>query len=274
MSFAASLRSAAQLRIRAKVHAGFFLVLALLIAVSAIGLIGVRQLSQAFEGYAKQAAETVDIFDIQNDMTVLQRNAMQFMVVGGADREKLTREEIEHLLQQMTESSESASDPTSRTKLAQLRDDLKSYSASFEKAVVARTAREKLVTENINPLGEKAQKEIEDFIKQSMAANAQQEVAYATVIQGDLLTARLNVVNFLSKPDNDLADRIGDLFEKFSDGVEDAIRHVNDPKRVDLLNGAARDVEAYRDAFSEAVVRAMDLDALVNRTMAGAAGNI
>ncbi|MFN4283622.1 MAG: methyl-accepting chemotaxis protein [Alphaproteobacteria bacterium] len=274
MSIAATLRAAVQLKIRAKILAGFFLVLALLIAVAAVGLIGVRQLSATFDHYAAQAAETVDLFDIQNDMTVLQRNAAQFIIAGDPTTGKTAREEIAHLTAQMTATSQSAPNPSRRDAVAKLRDELAAFGANFEKAIDMRTEREALLLERIGPLGEKAQKGMEDFIQQAMAVNAQEEVAYAAVTQGNLLNIRLNVISFLAKPNSELADRIDALFERFAEDADAAMRRIENPRRLGLLNAVLRDMEGYRAAFSDAVVKTMDLESMLNSTMANGAARI
>ncbi len=274
MSLSASLRAAVQLKIRAKVLAGFFLVLALLIAVAAVGLLGVRQLSGTFEAYAGQAAETVDLYDIQNDMTVLQRNAAQFIVSGEAAVGKAARSQLAHLIEQMGETGAASADAARGQRVLKLRDDVKSYSANFDKAIDMRTEREALLTEKIGPLGEKAQKGMDDFIKQAMAAGAQEEVAYAAVTQGMLMSIRLSVLTFLNKPDSELADRISTQFEKFAEDADAAMRRIENPRRLGLLNAVLRDMEGYRNAFSDAVVKTMDLESMLNSTMAGGAAKI
>ena len=274
MSLSASLRAAVQLKIRAKVLAGFFLVLALLIAVAAVGLLGVRQLNGTFETYAGQAAETVDLYDIQNDMTVLQHNAAQFIVGGDAAIGKTARGQLAHLIQQMSETGTASADAARGQRVLKLRDDVKGYSANFDKAIDMRTEREALLTEKIGPLGEKAQKGMDDFIKQAMAAGAQEEVAYAAVTQGMLMSIRLSVLTFLNKPDSELADRINTQFEKFAEDADAAMRRIENPRRLGLLNAVLRDMEGYRNAFSDAVVKTMDLESMLNGTMAGGAAKI
>jgi methyl-accepting chemotaxis protein len=274
MSFAASLRAATQLKILAKVLAGFFLVLALLIAVAAVGLIGVRQLSGLFESYATQAADTVDLYDIQNDMTVLQRNATRYLITGDAATGKAAGGEIAELVKQMTETTENTGDPERKAQIAQLRDGVKGYGDNFAKATAMRSEREALLADKISPLGEKTQKGMDEFIKQAMAAGAEEEVAYAAVMQGNLMTIRLNVLTFLGKPDSELADRINALFERFSEGSDDALRRIENPRRLGALNAIVRDMETFRYAFSEAVVKTMELDTMLNSTMANVSTKI
>jgi methyl-accepting chemotaxis protein len=262
------------LKIRTKVLTGFFLVLALLIAVGATGFLGLRTTSDSFDQYGRISATAVDVVGLQRDVANLRRNVIAYVDAGDAQVAGRVRDAGVLLKKQIPEIAGTILDAGRKAKLMTVEAPVASYVANFEQVAKLRTERETLLTGKLNPAGEKAQTALANFTKSAMAEQDFEEIAFIGPMEAALFAARINALLFLDSPTAEQAERTKTLFKTFDGAAAEADKRVHSGPRKTLLAEAVTVKNDYHNAFSEIVLRIMDMERLVNGTMAEQATEI
>ncbi|HEY4135976.1 MAG TPA: HAMP domain-containing protein, partial [Alphaproteobacteria bacterium] len=266
--------SLANLKIRTKVMMGFGLVLILLLAVGATGLFGLRTTSDSFTEYARIAGTSVDAVGIQRDIANIRRNVANY--VDNGDPQMITRVRDAGVLlkKQIPELAAAMLDPARKAKILAIEQPVTTYLANFEQVVKMRGERESFLKDKLNPSGEKAKKAIEEFTKSAMRDKDYEEVASINDVQNLLSAAQISALQFFDNPSSEQADKTNALFEAFDKAAAETTKHVDPGLRQQMLAEAISTKNEYHEAFSQIVIRIMDIERMVDSTMGEQATDI
>ncbi len=190
---------------------------------------------------------------VQANMLMVRMNVKDYIMTG-SDR---TLDQFKSYFDKTEGFVSDAQKDIHAPKRAAVIDDidtaLEVYNRSFEKVVMLKKERNRLVNDILNIRGE----EIENRLN-TMLASAREDgdmtAAYgASVAMRNLLLARLYVVKFLNTNSPSDVDKVNREFVKVDSALTALDRDLSHPGRRDLLEQITSEIRVYRQAFKETV---------------------
>jgi len=264
----------ADFKIRSKVLAGFFVVLALLIAVGATGYLGLDKTSATFDRYAVIADTAMNVTEVENDITQLRRFVVLFNDSGDAAHAKEARALIAEVQGDIPRVTALFADAGRKAKFASIAKPLGDYAAQFERAVTHRTEREAVLQGRLYPAGGKAQTASDRFGKLMLDAGDIDGALQARLIEGALTTVRVSALLFLAAPTKQQADKTEALLKDIQQAVADTTAKLRSAEQKAALADLGKIMTEYHDSFTKVAAEVAAVDALVNGTMSALAGEI
>jgi methyl-accepting chemotaxis protein len=264
----------ADLKIRTKVLAGFFIVLALLIAVGATGFLGLDKTSASFERYATIADTAMNVTEVENDIAQLRRFVVLFTDSGDAAHAKEARALVAEVQGDIPRVTALFADAGRKAKFASIAKPLNDYAAQFERAVTHRTERETVLQGRLYPAGAKAQTASDRFGKLMVDAGDIDGALQGRVIETALTTVRIGALLFLAAPTKEQAGKTEALLKDIHQAIAATAAKLRSAEQKAALADLATIMTEYHDAFTKVAAEVAAVDALVNGTMSALAGEI
>jgi methyl-accepting chemotaxis protein len=266
--------SMSRLRVGPRIYLGFAVVL---IALAFIAFTGANGLKESFAGFNKFAgisSQMMRMASIDRNFVGVRRNVANFVFTGDQKAEARVKELQGGIDGTFKEFISKIIIPAVKANAEKLHGDFGAYMKNFDLLVELRHKRDKLVNEEMNPLGEKASKDLEAVIKSAMADKDYEAAAQAGLVQEDLLKMRIYALRFLNNPDVKMAAEVEKEFKVFVDGAKSLTARLQNPERKRLAGEAAELAQKYEAAFKAASVTILERNKLAFETMAAQAEGI
>ena len=263
----------ANMRVFPKVLTGFGLVLALLTAVAAISFFSLEKIETGVKTYSRIESTVSGMLMIQRDLTETRRNVIVFAETGQSAAADTARKMGAAVKKHIAETAALIADPARKAALLAVDQPVSAYLGHFETVAKQRAERDALLRDQLNPSGEKAQAAVEAVSKYAITNRDFDLIEKTNAIEAYVASARVAVLRFLSNPTTEQGERANTEFEKFDRAIADLARGASGQLQR-LSADLVTQKDAYRAAFGQIVVREIELDRLVNTTMAGLASEV
>lgn len=264
----------ANLKIRTKILSGFFIVLALLIAVGATGLLGLRKTSDTFEQYSTIADTAMNVMEVENNVAQLRRVVVLFANTGDAAHVKSARALLDEIKSDIPRVTAMFTDAGRKAKFAGIGQLMNEYSSQFETVVLRRGERDSILTQTLNPSGEKAQAAMDRYFSAVMRERDLETIDRARILEELLANVRINALRFLAFPSKEQSEKTDAQFADFARLAAETQGLTKATDLKSLLSDITKVMSEYRDAFAGIAGKIHEIDGLVNGTMASAATTI
>lgn len=268
---ASGLHLITDMKIRTKILLGFFIVLGLLIAVGATGFLGLRKTSDTFDQYSTIADVAMNVMEVENNVAELRRFVVLFADTGDADRLKSARALIDEIKSDIPRVTAMFIDSGRKAKFASIGQPMNDYASQFEKVAVLRGERDSILTQTLNPSGEKAQAAMDRYFAAIMRERDLETIDRTRILDELLANVRINALRFLASPSKEQGEKTDAQFAEFARLANETQGQTRASDLKSLLSGITIVMSEYRDAFSGIAGKIQEIDGLVNGTMASAA---
>jgi methyl-accepting chemotaxis protein len=241
------------LRVSKKIYGGFAAVLLLLVFLAAMSFYTVRSIGHEFEEYGEMASDAMLIADLEGEMFKLQLKIRDFLIDNTDESRDHVRETFAELGKLIAEAKTAIQNPERAKLVAQIDEAEEHYRKGFEQVVELVAKRNKLVNDNLNPLGAELRKTLTEINQSAYADGDYQTANYAGVAQEQLLLARLYVVKFLDTNQEDEMERARAEFADLEKELKILDDSLENPERRRLLAKLEEDLPKYRETAEELV---------------------
>ncbi len=258
-------------KVGTRIYTGFLLVLALLALVVGIGVHALNTTNSDVDHYVSITDNSLRVTEIESLVGEMRRNVVNFSFSGDrtvADRVKETQKTLE---QELRLARDATLDPGRRANLERMIQLFDSYRANFGKLMEMREKRDRLVADQMSPIGTKASENLTQIIQTAMADGDMEAAALAGVAQEKLMTARLSAQRFLSEPSQKLVEEVGKRNDAFNSVIRPLAERLQNPLRKRLANEADQLSDRYVEMFSQVSTLVMESQELAFTVMVGEA---
>ncbi|PWC97798.1 methyl-accepting chemotaxis protein, partial [Azospirillum sp. TSO5] len=258
---------AGRFKVGTRIQVGFLLILALLALVAALGVRSLSTVEDGFTKYASVSDNSLRVSDVDGSVSDMRRNVVNYSFSGNNALIAPIQTQQKKLGDMLRAIREATQDPARRANVDGMIQQFDSYTANFGRLVKARELRDRLVSEELVPMGMKAREGLNRAIATSIAAGDFQTAAHAGQIQETLVLARLSVQRFLTDSAATAADEARTRLDAFHKAASALSAGLTDP-------ALKRDVEEtiqlaghYLDSFNRVVAAVGEVQSLAFTTM-------
>jgi methyl-accepting chemotaxis protein len=263
-----------RLRVGPRIYLGFAVVL---IALAAVGYFGVTGLKQSFAGFIRFegiSANMMRMMTVEADFNEMRRNVIFYVYTGNenaAAKVKDSQTKIDAMLKDFVPR---IIIPAVKAQAEKVHSDFTAYMINFNHLVELRHKRDKLVNDEMNPLGQKIRISLSEIIKTAMADKDYEAAALAGVAQERLMLMRLTALRFLSTADPKQVEVGKQQFAAFEESIKDLETRLQNPGRKKLAAEADELCDKYFAAFQTATVAVLERNKLATETMVAQADSL
>jgi HAMP domain-containing protein len=269
-----------QMKIGVRVSLSFFVILTIFIATSIFNLNSFTQHESSFSYYSKVNSDTIKIFEIDRQVSELQRIILIYSNTGNTGiirRAKKTHQTLINSLNEIQTSighqeNLSISNQKSLTLLNSMKKELEDYGENINTLVESREQRDRLIDESMQSLANDSLTIITDLKKAAKKDSNADIIKSIYSISDRLLTAQVNAVSFFANRQYKLKSKAN---ESLKQAKENTIKLQNNKETSDelktLTTKLINNISAYEQIFHQTLQATRDYLSLINVVMAGEA---
>ncbi|WP_434616728.1 methyl-accepting chemotaxis protein [Azospirillum sp. B2RO_4] len=258
---------AGRFKVGTRIQVGFLLILALLALVAALGVRSLSTVEGGFTRYASISDNSLRISDVDGSVSDMRRNVVNYSFSGNNALIAPTQAQQKKLGEMLRAIRDATQDPGRRANLDRMIQQFDGYAANFGKLVKAREQRDRLVSEELVPLGMKAREGLSRVIAAGIASGDFQSAAHAGQTQETLILARLSVQRFLTDSTTKAADEARARLDAFLKSAAALSAGLTDPAQKRDVEETIQFSGRYLDSFNRVVAAAAEVQTLAFGTM-------
>ncbi len=267
--------SVSSLSVKARIWGGYGLVLAFLVAVTALGYVALQEIGGNVKEFDRVSDNTMRVLVIDRNVVGLRRNVLLFTGGNGDERAVTRIRELEdELRKDLATALESTRNAQRKAMLQEISTLFEQFSSNFRKVVEMRAGLKAAVEGQMNPLGASMRATLTEIMTTAFAAEKFDNAARAGMAQEALMLARLNAVRFLSTPDEKLAATVHQKASEFTSRVGELLPYLVIPANIERTQKAIADGKKYVAAFETAAKLTLEIDRVANKENAALATRI
>ncbi|AWK86221.1 methyl-accepting chemotaxis protein [Azospirillum thermophilum] len=259
---------AGRFKVGTRIYFGFLLILALLGLVVVVGVRALSSADAALTRYVGISDNSLRISDIDSTLAHMRRAVQNYSFTGSGEQIAIVKESQRTLGQELRAARDATSDPARRANIERMIQYFESYNANFGKLIETREKRDRLVTEQLTPIGTKATANLEQIAASAMAEGDTEAAAMAGVAQEKLLSARLAALRFLNEPSAKLVGEVKARNEAFNALIRPLADRLQHPARKRLAQEADTLSDQYVATFEQVAAAVMETQRLAFEVMA------
>ena len=263
-----------RIRIGKRIFGGFLVILALMAVVAVIGTTGLGQAEAGLNGLLRIVENTVRIMEIDRNVVGLRRNVSLYT----ANRDDAALKRVEDLKkalgQDIADAEKAAQSPDRKKMIDEVRGYYGEYVGQFDKVVQLRATRDKVLNDEMNPLGAAMRTNLTKVRESAQADGDFRAAALAGAVQENLILARLNAVRFVGAPDAKLVETANAQIAQLPALVADLEAALQNPERKRLVHEVGQSLPKYAAAFKAMSTATLDMYGLINGSMRHAAEEV
>ncbi len=247
----AQIRLFARLSIRARILAGFGMVLLLLVGVAGGGVYGALTGRGSFAAYQTYAEELGRMQAIKQAFLELRRAVPAFMDANERPALLVLRRQESFLREAVAEAIKAESSAQDRTDLEALSSDLNRIFDALGKLIQSKAQRDEIVNSSLEVYGPKSRMEVERLLQASIRLGDFLPAAETGIILSKLAEVQLAAMRFLATGDASSASEARAKALEFTAQVDGLGTQFSDA-RVEMARDAMRAAESYEKGVAEA----------------------
>ncbi|WP_085444479.1 methyl-accepting chemotaxis protein [Magnetofaba australis] len=237
------------LSIRLKLIVSFGIVLLLLIVVSVVGTLELENAAHGLHDYRALAKQTNLSGRLQANMLMVQLDVTDFLVTGDPKEVEHYGHHFESVKKFLAQSHKVIKGAEREKLIDEVSAVVGEYSASFEKVVKARAARNQLLNDILVPRGGAMEHALNEIMETAAADDDMEAALNSGKALRRLLLARLYVVKFLESNEESAFERVKKEMAALAESLTVLDASVQNPHRRELLAQTIADKQAYEEAF-------------------------
>ena len=258
---------AGRFKVGTRIQVGFLLILALLALVAALGVRSLSTVEGGFTRYATISDNSLRISDVDGSVSDMRRNVVNYSFSGNNALIAPTQAQQKKLGEMLRAIREATQDPARRANLDRMIQQFDGYTANYARLVKVREQRDRLVSEELVPLGMKAREGLSRAIATGIAAGDFQTAAHAGQTQETLILARLSVQRFLTEPAEKAAEEARARLDAFLKSAAALSAGLADPVQKRDIEETIQLAGRYLDSFNRVVAAVAEVQTLAFGTM-------
>jgi methyl-accepting chemotaxis protein len=254
-------------KIGTKIAAGFALVLAIKMGISAMAYVTFGSVDDSFQAFSQRVTVVGLARDIDREFLAYRRFVREYAVTG-EEADIIVAEKGRTVLSGIVSHAlEQIKDPERLGRTKALSDKFALYSADFSKLVGFRRELDRVSKEVLDPTGLKLRTDLEELQGLNVESGTVNFYALVGEAVKQVMIARLNVNKVLGRHDETSAQNASKAFADLK-SVMDEIGGVAKAGRAGKLTGEIKALAgAYQQGFETASVNAHEIEVLVNGEM-------
>ncbi len=263
-----------KIKIKAKIMLGFAMLLAILAAVSGTGYFDLVKVGHEVALYTESVEEAAVAGRIETEFLRLAAHAREFANSGHEEDVEFVHEVAKELRLEIEHGLKVVREPEHLEKMEQIAKDFEIYMTDFEKAVVLRHEHDKLVSETLDPDGEKFIADLDEMLKEVVQEGNADAAIYIGVAREHGLLARLYANILIDRGDESYGAKTLEQFHEITlalTALEGTIKTDEERRLFAELNEL---LEEYEAGFEKVHEDDIELEHLINGEMKEAAAEI
>ena len=269
-----------QMKISMRIGLSFAVILIIFIVTSIFNLNIFSQHESSFSYYAKVNSDTIKIFEIDRQVSELQRIILIYSNTGSNGiirRAKNTHQTLINSLDEIKNSigeqeNLSIGNNTSLTLLNSMKKELEDYGENINILAESREQRDLLIDESMQSLANDSLKIITELKNTAQKEDKKDLIKNIYSISDRLLTAQVNAVSFFANRQYKLKNKAN---KSLKQAKENTIKLHNHKESSDELKKLTKklidNISAYEQVFHQTLQATRDYLSLINVVMAGEA---
>ncbi|MDY0874339.1 methyl-accepting chemotaxis protein [Dongia rigui] len=259
-------RFLASFSIASRIGAGFGILLLLLGGISAYSVIAADGTEDSVNRYAEISNATLGAQQIARDVALLRNAVMTYARDGSTAAADDTHAILTRLTDGLTQQAMTATDAR-KEPLARMQEVVSAYGADFEKSIALRSIRDKLIAEQLTPVGTAAAKAMTDLVGSAMGESNFEGAALAGIAQDALMSARLAATRYLAELDPKLIATAKQYVTKFTTSIAKMQKKLTTPQQRMAAQDITMTMFKYGQALQSLVKTAGDTHQLIDVDM-------
>lgn len=236
------------LKIAVRIGLGFGLLVTLLVVLFIVMRSGVVYSIANFDEYAEMADDTKLMLGVNAD-AIEARLAMRVYLAEGSEQNLQRIQEAKDAIQKhLLGVKDQIQNPERLALIEKAIDHKKTALENLDEVVRQQQARDRLVYEQIDPLGEKIRQASAEFARKSLETNDSDRAKSGFQIEEYVMMARLRMYRYLDR--NDAKD--AELSQEYADKALAAVGEIEEIARADGSAQFIRDLQTYLPQYKEA----------------------
>nr|WP_298684812.1 HAMP domain-containing methyl-accepting chemotaxis protein [uncultured Dongia sp.] len=263
-----------RMRIGNRIALGFGALLLLLAGTSTYSVIAAGGTEDNVAAYAGISAATIEVQQIARDVALLRSEILTFARDPKPETADATRAILARLDAALQARIEQASSDGQKALFEEMRSLITAYGADFETSVALRAARDKIVAEQLAPVGAAASKTMSDLVTGALAESNFEGAALAGVASDALMAARLTATRYLAEMDPKLIATAKQYVTKFTTSIAKMQRKLTTPQQRMAAQDVTMILFKYGQALQSLAKSADEAHQLIDVAMPEKAGKI
>ena len=262
MSLLSSLNS--RFNIGTRINAGFAIVLALLLAVAAMGYYGLTSSGSTFDSYALLAKNTTLVLEADRNVVGIRRNVLLYNQSGSEQTLTRLRDLANETKAKLAEMIRTGQSLERREGAQRVIGQVDQYMTNFDVIVKSKPERDRLVESVMNPLGLKLRTALTDVIQGAIAADDMAVAAYAGLAQEQLMQMRLNANRYLFTNDTKAVESAEQNYTGLAAALKKLGETVRNPERQAKVALVVKEAPDYLAALQSVIKIVTERNRIVN----------
>ena len=261
--------------IRAKILAGFGVVVLLLGVVAGFGYFSLKTIGHEVDELIEVIHEASLVSKIETEFLKLKTHAREFANLGREEDAKEVKTLTEKLNPLIATALKSLKhQPQMHKKMVDLNHEFDIYIKDFHQAETLRHEFQKLILERLEPEGEKIVEDLDVIIKGAAREGNRDAMTYASTAREHALKARLYTNILIGRQDNSFGPKVEHEFAEFQTALDALGKAVRSEQEKKLHAETQQLLNDYKVTFEKIHKDELELRTLVDHGMREAGAKI
>ncbi|WP_181905434.1 methyl-accepting chemotaxis protein [Aestuariispira insulae] len=253
--------------IAAKAFLGFAIVLALLGAISLLGVTGLNATSGSFSNYRHLTEETNRLGQVRTGMSNARIEASRYITTNDEAALEELRSHVGDTLSGLEVAKGENEEAQAIERINALQAKLKNYAEVFEQIVVRQTEINALVTEKIDKAGESMDYHLGDILEISWDAQDLDSVYYSGQMLRNILHAQLWTNRYLVNSNEEAYQRAVEYLDLYGENIGELKKVLTDFSLKNAIDLARNNYEEYRQVLDQIHAAVQERDRMIDQSL-------
>ncbi|MGH6718640.1 MAG: methyl-accepting chemotaxis protein [Alphaproteobacteria bacterium] len=264
----------ANLPVKAKIMAGFALVLVLFAIVGVVSYSSLQSIDEDFVTYENRVA-VVDIArDIDADFTTVRVAVRKFVQTGEDADAAAVEAAVDKVHEHVARGLETSSNPERRGLLEEIEGKITAYAAGFANLVTLKHKEDGLVAETLNPTGAGLTAALKDVRDAAAAAGNSNALILAGTALQEVMEVRIDVLKALGGHDTEAGERVETQLAEVETAIAGLDKAVAGSALAETVQSVDEMIVTYHETFTRLEEVDHEVIALIDGEMKAGAEEI
>jgi len=248
-------------RIGTRIFGGFALVLALIVAVSTLGYLGLNAIETQLTAYQAITDNAARLLQIDRDYTELRRNTIAFSLLGDPQLVDRIHDLQKSVHSQIEEVEARLVIPEVKERITKIGNTFDQLVKSQDLALQKAQQRDKLTAE-LTKQGEDLHKILTTIRDTAMDHKDPATAAQAGIAQDILMKVRLDAAQSVTKLDQKLTDAVEEEMGELTPALDRITTVTKDDDQLSRMQDVSLALPQYRQVFEDTIAAIREIDRL------------
>ena len=260
-------RRLAELPIRVRILAGFFVLLAILTGVCTIAYLGFDAVDRQSDAYTARTQVESAVSQIDRDVLEMRWHAREFAVSGTAGDATVLNAATDRMAESLKAVEATHLTGEHRARLATIQKVFLQYREDVRQLLMWRRDQDRLVRDAMDVFGPQARTSLLQLVDLAGMQQASDFAAHANDALDGLMSLRLNANRLIVRHDAGTRRQADETLAALRLSLGVLAKDATAPSVASSFERLQREIESYIDAYHQVVQLSGDLDNLLQHTM-------